>query len=413
MATESLALSSIRHSVARTVNDLLVLGVATSGSTTTLADTNNILSSVTNSLQGAWIYRYAGTGSGAERGVDSSSSNSVTIAGSTWTAPDTTSYYEIHRRWRVADYNDAINAGIRALRRNFMSKKRDVSLLTNCNILNPLFTNWTSATAPTSWTNSGANLTQNVVRLGNIAGKTLLEYQAVVYSTSTKFRLQATDGTTTVSDAHDGTGWNLLRVQLTAAAAASSVAVRINHTTASSLTLAQETGNRLYGPYSCKVTENGGEIAYVARMYAPDYVTQYDYTLPSGFASVHSVELEASSPSDGEPSATFGFYPLASWEWEAGQGNVAPEPYIRFRPDRFTPSSNRMISIAGMKYPDILSADADTADVNPELLRLYAAYYLYASLGDPLAAFFKSQFERMEALAPMPYPAGSRLVEAH
>lgn len=104
----------LRHDIAHLLRDLW-RGQATGGSPSTLLDTDRV--ETTNAWQGAQIYLYAGTGAGQSRNLLSSTqSGGVLTVAKSWTVnPDTTTLYELHRRFSVDAYNDAINAVIRSL----------------------------------------------------------------------------------------------------------------------------------------------------------------------------------------------------------------------------------------------------------------------------------------------------------
>lgn len=87
-------------------------GTATSGTTTTLVDSGELVNWADDVLIGHFVYIYAGTGIGQERRITDSAQSTGTLTVPTWTAPSTDSTYEIHNQWRVADYNAAINQAI-------------------------------------------------------------------------------------------------------------------------------------------------------------------------------------------------------------------------------------------------------------------------------------------------------------
>lgn len=81
-------------------------GTATSGSTTTLVDAAQ-RKEKDNYWLGADCKVYSGTGSGQSRMLSAStqSSGTLTHAASNWTAPDSTSLYELHRLFPAAQYD--------------------------------------------------------------------------------------------------------------------------------------------------------------------------------------------------------------------------------------------------------------------------------------------------------------------
>lgn len=417
MPIESLTRIDLRRLISGTVGDLVVAGTASSATSTTLVDTSNILFTVTDALKGAWGYIHTGTGAGQERNISASNTSSgLTVTPAWTTTPDSTSQYHIFRRFRAVDYNDAINAAIRKSRAKLMEAKRDVSLLTNGNLLNPLFTNWTTTTAVASWTASGASLTQDVVRIGNIMGQGSLNYYAMVRTLSATVRLQVTDGTTTTSDNHAGDGkWELLRVQFgSPVSTATAVAVRVNNSAGASLTQAQQTANRIRGPYSVRLTWNNGDVADIDWVFAPDTQVQWEYTLPSNFHSLHAAYVENGSPSDSDPAYLWGYSRLASWDWHAqAVGGVNPDAFFAFRRDSYVPASNLAITLEGMKTPDVLTADSDVLDCNSEPIRLYASSTLLAQTADPLASYYRQEYDEVMKGMRVAYPAGSRIVNPH
>lgn len=122
--------STVRLRLSRLLGDL-VTGTATSGSTTTLVDTNELTAYSDDKLIGYHVYIYGGTGIGKERYITDSVQSTGTITVATWTQPSTDSTYEIHRTWRVGHYNDAINQAINDIRGDggaLVTKAVDVSL---------------------------------------------------------------------------------------------------------------------------------------------------------------------------------------------------------------------------------------------------------------------------------------------
>jgi hypothetical protein len=105
----------LRHMVAQLLGDLL-LGVATGGTTTTLIDSERIEGN--DFCRGAWVCVYAGTNRGIERKVStfanafSSGTATLTFGTAAPNAYDTTSYYELHKRFSVDEYNRAINTAL-------------------------------------------------------------------------------------------------------------------------------------------------------------------------------------------------------------------------------------------------------------------------------------------------------------
>jgi len=405
MAIESVTRRTVRSQVARTVNDRIVEGTATAGGAATLDDTANLLHD-DDAFNGMEIYIHTGQSSGDSRQVsdfDGTSNDRITVS-KAWTAtPNTTSQYEIHKRFTVAEYNEAIDSAIRATRWSHMDIKKDMSLLTNCALLNPLFANFTTANQADNWTNSGNNFSQALYNL-NVVGKQSYRFFAVVHGNSTGIKFEVTDGTTTVSDSHHGKGWDLLYVDLAVAAGATSVTTQITVDAASSITQTQETGTKLRGLNSAKLVFNTGQIAYVDSVYAPMGFVQSLYEMPSGIHSLHKVDYETSSPAYDDIYMAWS-HCLEPADW-SGYGTV-----LELRNSRVTLPDNRMLTLHGLMVPDVPTSDTETLDINVELVRLYAAQTLLYQAGDAQeASNFKRQFDELNVLSRVVYPSNSRII---
>lgn len=119
----------LRHRIAQMLGDLRT-GVSTgSNSTTTLKDTGVVEGD--NDWRSQWLYVYAGTSRGDERQVTSfTQSGGIFTVGTAWTStPDTTSRYELHRRWSVADYNRAIDMAVQEAATDYLLPITDESIL--------------------------------------------------------------------------------------------------------------------------------------------------------------------------------------------------------------------------------------------------------------------------------------------
>lgn len=405
MAIESVTRRTVRSLVSRTVNDRIVEGTATAGGAATLDDTAKLLHD-DDAFNGMEIYIHTGTSSGDARRVtdfDGTTNDRVTVASNWSSTPDTTSQYEIHKRFTVESYNEAIDSAMRATRWSHMDIKKDMSLLTNCALLNPLFANFTTANQADSWTNSGNNFSQVLPNLNLVGGQTR-RFFAVIHGDSTDIKFEVTDGTSTVSDGHHGKGWDLLYVDLAVAAGATTVTCQITVDGASSITQTQETGTKLRGLNSAKLVFNTGEVAYVDSVFAFIGYQQALYTMPSGIHSLHSVEYELSSPSyDDVYLPISGKLDPADWN---GYGTV-----LEIRDSRVALPDNRMITLRGLMVPDVPTTDTETLDINVELVRLYAAQTLLYQAGDAQeASNFKRQYDELNALSRVVYPSNSRII---
>jgi hypothetical protein len=407
MAIESVTRRELRSIIADTVADNIVEGTATAGTSTTLTDTSSLLFSNADALNGAWIYIYSGTSSGDERSISDYSSNVVTVASSWSSTPDTTSKYEVHRRFRVTDYNRAIDAAMRAARWQFLQPKTSISQLTNSNLLNPLMTNSTGGLAD-NWTNSGNAFSQVVYNPASITNEQV-NITAVVFASSSNVIMRVNDGVTNTTVAHGGTGYEILRINnYSAAASAASVTVSIEVTGASSLTASLDSTRNIRGPYTQKLVSDTGVTLYVDSVYVPDPSSSVEYTIPSGFNSIHKVSLDTAGTNDDRPEMHRLFSEVDSYLYQIRAGYESPTNIIQFRhilPD------DRAITIQGMGVPDMLTSDTDTVDVNVEPIRLYAAYYLNSNSDAQRAAFFRNEYERIRSMTNVHYPANSRMVD--
>lgn len=119
-------LREVRWQVAALLDDLWE-GVATGGTATTLLDPERI--EPDDHWRGAWLYIYAGTNRYEERRVSTSIAGTLTVGRAFSAAPDGTSRYELHRRFRVEDYNSAINLAIQQVAHRALLPVTDESLV--------------------------------------------------------------------------------------------------------------------------------------------------------------------------------------------------------------------------------------------------------------------------------------------
>jgi hypothetical protein len=105
------SLADIRHMVSRLVEgkESFYKGIANATSNaTTIVDASRV--EPDDHFKGMWVYLYNGTGVGQERRIvnSDSSSGSLSVLPVLNPSPDSTTRYEIHREFRVEDYNDAV-----------------------------------------------------------------------------------------------------------------------------------------------------------------------------------------------------------------------------------------------------------------------------------------------------------------
>lgn len=116
MTFETITRAGLRHLIAEECNDLFALGTSDSGSTTTLVDADELLSSDDDVFIGAYVGMYGGTGAGQELYITDHVGSTGTITFATATDPSNDTTYEIHRRFKLAQYNRAIEAALRVTR---------------------------------------------------------------------------------------------------------------------------------------------------------------------------------------------------------------------------------------------------------------------------------------------------------
>jgi len=425
---ESVTRRTVRSLIAQRIRDFLVEGTATSGSSTTLIDTNNLLAASDDDYIGGWVFIHTGTGLGQERAITDSTASTKAITVPTWTTtPDSTSQYEIHRRHRVNDYNRAIDAALRASRFMHLSHYRLAQHLTNTSLLNPLFTHWSNGTtsAPDDWSLVTAGLRQTLSTFVH-AGESY-SVSAVVASTSALTRLSVYDGTTTTTDNHEGSGgWELLEIESTASSTSSSIRVDLEIDTTGSATIARESTHRLRGPYAAAITRNSLS-AYVDSVYVstPRHVLEYPLSTAPPH-TIHRVSIDAASPSS-NPEMFIGEYEVPQKYWFATSGNTNPSTILGFRSEYFiagrnTPldlmyanrsvlPSNRVITLEGLTYPTMPTADTSTFDINVEAVVNYAASVLLREEGrtDEANAAF-SIYNAISSNVRPHYPKNSRII---
>ena len=387
MAIETITLTELRAIVSEELDDLVASGTATGGSTTTVVDTAN-LTFEDDQLIDAYVYINAGNAAGNERLITDSdqSSTNLTVRPVFSASINTSSIYEVHSRFRNSRLDRAIKSAIRRFRFRLARPVQKTTILTNNNLSNGLFTDWTSADAD-NWSDSGNNYTQNVTYLGDAISAGSLTYQAVVYSTSTAVKFEVTDGTTTVSDSHDGTGWNVLKATLNAKDDASNITINFTVDTGASVTDTQESNNRIRGPYSSKLTWNTGQIAYVDSVFAPRGFAQHDYAVPTTLRSIHCVSLERPVDSiNSTDQARQREVTLDRRDWQGRVGGDNPARYIHFYGE---PDDNVAVTLHGMGVVAIPSADSDTIEGNVAPYQDWACYELLRKADITEAAHYR------------------------
>lgn len=125
MAVYSKYLYQLRQSVAYSLDDCVVCSVDSNATNTTCA--NAMLIEGDDYYNGWDIRFYAGTHKNNTRTVTdfADTGDSITFAPAVTNATDTTDYFELHKKYSTARYNDAINRAIEMGKDEYLLDKKD------------------------------------------------------------------------------------------------------------------------------------------------------------------------------------------------------------------------------------------------------------------------------------------------
>lgn len=128
MAVYSKTLYQLRQSVAYSFDDCIVAQVTSNGTTTTVISTS--LTKGDDYYNGYDCHFYLGTHKDISREVADfdSSTDTLTITPALANASDVTDYFELHKKYTTAQYNDAINRAIELGKDVYLLDKKDESL---------------------------------------------------------------------------------------------------------------------------------------------------------------------------------------------------------------------------------------------------------------------------------------------
>lgn len=309
---------------------------------------------------------------------------------------------ELHQRFTVNAYNDAINLAIESMAKEALVNKVDETIVLDNLLSNSMFetdatlTGWTDSTnAPTTSERSttfvmegsysakvvsdGTNanwIYQSVTDYAKYLDKSYLLKCLVHTTTADRVRLAVYDGTDrTYSTYHGGKEVEELQVSGTLDEEATEFTVELRVESGSAVTV-----------YFDACWLSCGHI--------------YEYDLPTNFLYIHRVEME---------SATRDRY---DEEIHQDYWRIVPASTQVLKLDT-TPTAGRKIRISGMASPATLSADTTECPVNPEFLAWQAAAYLHVGRirgEDQDAEDHRRQFERCQMMADRLRPkARSRL----
>lgn len=419
-------LRDVRVEVAELIQDLVVMGTATSATSTTLVDTNRLLFANDDSLNGMWVYIHTGTGIGQERRISDFTASSDTIAVlPAWsTTPDSTSQYIVTRRFSASEIDRAIDAGISRYARqcsvpweshylgvnNIFNDPDNIGQVTSQGLIyNWQFDEFDTANVPNDWTLTNSNSDEEdtaqafaglrrVLKLqntGSSAGSATLAVENYLKWAGKQVRLWAVMNSTTASrlfgrvddgvntddtENHDGDG-------------------RWRRKDGGWFTVSDD-ATQLIGSYQissgAQITTRCGPLYLEA-----DYNFQ-EYILPQAFTVVEDIFFELTNFSD------FGRYTLKPVDrryWDILQGpqtNVRSRqdsargqdaiafPRLQLRTDLITPPAPARIRIVGRGFPNLIAAPAATVGgpggttnyenispvAAPELIKYAAALHL-------------------------------------
>ncbi len=236
----SVTAGEIVRDLARMMNDEVAEGTADSGGATTIVDAK-FLDADDSRLKGPWFLIYKGVGNGRTGFNESFAGTTVTIK-PTGTAITSTSQYLFTRAFHPDQYIRAVVMAQQLIVRTNLKERIDRSIIIGSALINGAFYLWTlgAALAPDNWTFTGAGggaiareatitkvglysvklsnalnntqtLAQSLTRVGAYAGVGL-SAKGWVYAdfTTPAVTLEFTDGQTTQSKTHGGTGWEYL-----------------------------------------------------------------------------------------------------------------------------------------------------------------------------------------------------------
>lgn len=337
------------------------------------------------------VYDYSGTGAGKSGNPTDwvNSTHTLTfLPADTLTAGDSV---ELHRRYTVAEYNDAINLAIETVASEALVNKVDETVVLDNLLSNSMFetdaalTGWTDSTnAPTTSERSstffmegaysakvvsdGTNanwIYQTVSNYAKYLGKSYLLKCLVHTTTADRVRLALYDGTTrTYSEYHSGEDVEELQVSGTLDEEATEFTVELRVESGSAVTV-----------YFDACWLSCGHI--------------YEYDVPTGFFYIHKIEMEKADRDE------FGEIHQDYW-------GILKEATARIQFLDWTPTAGRKIRISGFAEAPTLSTDTATSGISPEFIAWQAAAFLHTGRmrgTDVDAEDHRRQFERCQAMA--------------
>ena len=382
----------LRHQIARLFFDDLITGtVASAASGNFVCDETDWEKADDYFNDWIEVFDYNGTGvgtSGNPTDWDNTTHTLTFLPAATLTNGD---LVELHRRFTVNAYNDAINLAIESMAKEALVNKVDETVVLDNLLSNSMFetdatlTGWTDSTnAPTTSERSttfvmegdysakmvsdGTNanwIYQSVTDYARYLGKSYLLKCLVHTTTADRVRLALYDGTDrTYSEYHAGEEVEELQVSGTLDEEATEFTVELRVESGSAVT-----------------------VYFDACWLASGHI--YEYDLPTNFLYVNKVEMEKAKRDEYE-------------EIHQNYWKIVPESTQLLVFKDWTPTMGRKIRISGMASPATLSADTTECPVNPEWLAWQAAAYLHVGRirgTDQDAEDHRRQFERCQTTA--------------
>lgn len=375
MALYSDTRTNIRHKTASLLRDLLVGTVSSPGSGTFVCALAGWERGDDEFNKWAEVYDYSGTGAGTSGKPTDwvNSTHTLTFKpAATLTANDSV---EMHERFTVIEYNDAINEAINWLTRQVLTAKVDYSL-----VLDDLLTDGCMEGAASAWSAIGTQALVTTYKcersqslsLTNTSGSAADAYQTLGYhypkyagqpltfhshaycATPDRVRIAVHDGVTmTYSDYLDTDEWTELKID--------------------SVTLSDETTSIIV----YLLIESGAAItAYFDKAWC-SVGHIYEYTMPSGFVYLSKVEMEAAP---GEYVANGGIdrydTQIDKSYWKIDRGSTIK---LVFDANLWTPTPGRKLRLTGWGAQSTLSSDSSTCSINPMLVAHKSAAILCRS----------------------------------
>ena len=375
--------------LAQSVDDEIFEGTASGGTTTTFLDNDLKLFDDDSLLKGAYTLKYAGTGAGEVVGVTTYTASGATLTFKpVATAPDDTTKYLLTRKYHPRDYTRALQRAQQLLARTNLVEQVDRSIILGSSLKNGTFYLWSSGTssAPDNWTLGGtsaavaqeatvvkgtlysAKLTNNATNaltfdqslpaIGNYKGVSLRARAWIYSTTASRVTLELTDGVSTETKTHGGTGWEDLHTDALAIGAnASAIRVRV-----------QISSGGAISTYACVVQ---------LQTY-PYNGHEYDIDADNTFVFLEEDAWVGQADVSGDPAAV-NFYDnhLDGQAWE-----VLPEGTRRVKMNIDGDLNGHILSLRGWKHHAELTGVTITWTGNPEAILMVAAPVLKSFRGD-------------------------------